>query len=75
MPTMLRHIPTGEVYPFNADMAMRGDMEQFSTEEEKAPEQLPLEMEEPVVEEKPKPVQPVKVSKKPKDEPLNLDDL
>jgi hypothetical protein len=27
MPTYLKHVPSGDVYPFNADMFRRGDME------------------------------------------------
>jgi len=29
VPTMLRHTPTGDIYPFNPDLASRPDMEQL----------------------------------------------
>ena len=79
MPTMLRHTPTGDLYPFNPDLARRDDMVQYTPPPEGAVEE-PVQVEEvteEIVVEAPKPkiVQPVKLSKKPKDEPLNLDDL
>ena len=79
MTTYLRHTPTGDIYPFNDNLAMRDDMVAYVPPPEgskEAPIQVEEVTEEIVVEApKPKIVQPVKLSKKPKDEPLNLDDL
>jgi outer membrane biosynthesis protein TonB len=68
MTTMLRHTPTGELYPYNADLARRDDMVQYTPPPEGA-------VETPV--EKPKPkAKVVKQAKKaPEPEPeVDLDD-
>lgn len=78
MTTYLRHTPTGDLYPFNDNLARRDDMVAYTPPPEggvETPAQVAKVEEELVV----KPVQPVKVAKKSatktEDELPNLDDL
>jgi hypothetical protein len=80
MTTLLRHTPTGELYPYNPDLARRDDMVQYTPPPEGAVESaVEVQEEEEIVVQPVKIAQPVKrtiTKSKPKaDELPNLDDL
>jgi hypothetical protein len=70
MTTMLRHTPTGELYPYNADLARRDDMVAYTPPPEGAVE-TPVEKPKPKA--KPKVVKQAKKAPEPEPE-VNLDD-
>jgi hypothetical protein len=71
--TYLRHTPTGDLYPYNSDLARRDDMVQYTPPPEGAVESaVEVQEEEEVVI---KTVQPVKAAKPKTNELPNLDDL
>jgi len=74
MASFLRHTPTGDLYPFNENLAMRDDMVSYVPPPEGSVEAaVEVKEEEEIVIQ---PVKPVKrVVAKPKDELPNLDDL
>lgn len=76
MAAYLRHTPTGDIYPFNDNLAMRDDMVAYVPPPEGSKE-VPIQVEEIEEEIVIKPVQPVKAVKNTKieDELPNLDDL
>ena len=69
----LRHVPSGDIYPYNADMALRDDMVEYTPPPEGGKDKpVEAKVEEELV------IKPTKVTKqapKPKDELPNLDDL
>ena len=72
MASFLRHTPTGDLYPYNENLAMRDDMVAYVPPPQNSVE-TPIEVkeEEEIVIQPVKAVQPVKL---PKELP-NLDDL
>ena len=51
----LKHVPTGDLYPYNSDMAMRDDMVEYIPEPEPKPEPAPKTQPRPKARAKAKP--------------------
>lgn len=54
MATMLKHVPSGEMYPFNENLARRSDMEQVLTVDPQFAEQTAAEVPKPKAKRKPR---------------------